>query len=170
MTQADSAVASIDRLIDNLHLCKGDQERLACLADNPIALDDLLKYHYFGVNSYGRNLVYHHPDFEIILMCWQPQQKSSIHDHDNSLCLMKCLAGELKEQRYIGDNHTQLVTEVGSHTLQAGQSVSITDEQGLHAIGNSAQNDACSLHVYFPPISKVNSYGKQYGNVRQLNK
>ncbi len=38
--------------------------------------------------------------FNILLLCWAESQGSSIHDHSNSHCFMKCLEGELTETRY----------------------------------------------------------------------
>jgi cysteine dioxygenase len=38
--------------------------------------------------------------FNILLLCWAESQGSSIHDHSNSHCFMKCLDGELLETKY----------------------------------------------------------------------
>lgn len=38
--------------------------------------------------------------YNILLLCWAESQGSSIHDHSNSHCFMKCLDGELLETKY----------------------------------------------------------------------
>ena len=35
-----------------------------------------------------------------MLLCWAESQGSSIHDHSNAHCFMKCLEGELLETQY----------------------------------------------------------------------
>lgn len=38
--------------------------------------------------------------YNILLLCWAESQGSSIHDHSNAHCFMKCLDGELLETKY----------------------------------------------------------------------
>lgn len=168
MATAELKLTPVAVFVESLHACESDQERIACVQQSVINLDDLDEYHYFGESSYGRNLIYDHPDFEVILMCWGPQQKSSAHNHSDSLCVMKCLGGELEEQRYLSNEYPQPLTKTSLTTLKAGQSVSITDDEGLHTIGNETAENACSLHVYFPPISRVTSFGVENSKTKKL--
>lgn len=168
MTAAELKLSPVEVFVDSLHACENDQQRIACVQNSDIALSDLDEYHYFGETSYGRNLIYHHPDFEVILMCWGPQQKSSAHNHSESLCVMKCLGGELEEQRYQSNAFPQPLTKTELTVLKTGQSVSITDEEGLHTVGNETAENACSLHVYFPPISRVTSFALEDSQTKKL--
>ena len=43
-------------------------------------------YIQFTDDRYARNLVYKTPDFECLVLCWLPGQRSPIHDHGNSIC------------------------------------------------------------------------------------
>ncbi len=38
--------------------------------------------------------------YNLLLLCWAESQGSSIHDHSDSHCFMKCLDGELFETKY----------------------------------------------------------------------
>ena len=50
---------------------------------------------------YTRNLIDEgNGKFNILLLVWAESQVSSIHDHSNSNCFMKCLSGELLETKY----------------------------------------------------------------------
>lgn len=50
---------------------------------------------------YTRNLIDEgNGKYNILLLCWAESQGSSIHDHSNSHCFMKCLDGELQETKY----------------------------------------------------------------------
>ena len=50
---------------------------------------------------YTRNLIDNgNGKFNILLLCWAESQGSSIHDHSNAHCFMKCMDGELMETKY----------------------------------------------------------------------
>ena len=50
---------------------------------------------------YTRNLIDEgNGKFNILLLCWAESQGSAIHDHSNAHCFMKCLDGELVENKY----------------------------------------------------------------------
>ena len=54
----------------------------------------------FSERRYARNLVYKDREFEIMIMCWNAGQRSSIHDHAGSLGGLKILEGELTESLF----------------------------------------------------------------------
>ena len=70
---------------------------------------DWLSYALFDKSHYTRNLVKTgpldetdlKPKFNLMLLCWPPNIKTDIHDHPNSHCFVKCLAGALKEVRLV---------------------------------------------------------------------
>ena len=52
----------------------------------------------FILKRYTRNLVdCGNGKFNLMALCWNEQQGSSIHDHSNSHCFVKVLDGELRE-------------------------------------------------------------------------
>jgi len=166
MINVNQKVNSIDLLITDLQASLSQEQRIAVIENMHLQLADLDFYHHFGASSYGRNLVFSCEEFEIILMCWQPGQHSVAHDHNGSLCVMKCLVGELDEQRF--QQHDQRIHPIGKYTLTQGSTAFITDEQGLHCIGNYSEQDACSLHCYFPPIHNTNIYVLESGATKKV--
>lgn len=53
------------------------------------------------LKRYTRNLIDNgNGKFNILLLCWAESQGSSIHDHSNAHCFMKCMDGELLETKY----------------------------------------------------------------------
>src|ERR1044071_464057 len=57
-------------------------------------------YVQFSDNQYSRNLVYKTADFECLLLCWKPGQRSPIHDHASSICAVYTVQGLLAADNY----------------------------------------------------------------------
>src|SRR5215467_16258065 len=65
-----------------------------------ITAGDAQPHSLFSEKRYARNLVYKDREFEIMIMCWNAGQRSSIHDHAGSLGGLKILSGELTESLF----------------------------------------------------------------------
>lgn len=62
---------------------------------------DWRKYAKYDPHKYTRNLIDEgNGKFNILLLCWAESQGSSIHDHSNAHCFLKCLDGDLLETQY----------------------------------------------------------------------
>ena len=65
-------------------------------------VSDWKKYAKFDKFKYTRNLVHEgNGKFNLMLLCWAAGNQSSIHDHSDAHCFVKCLKGELLEVRQI---------------------------------------------------------------------
>lgn len=163
---------TLEAVIEKLLLTSTDSDRVEAIEQSSLALESVEKYHFYGRESYGRNLVFSCPSFEVILMCWQPKQGSAIHDHGHSKCIMKCLKGELEEHRFqlaaeSEDDHRVVGSSV--NVLRPGSVKDIDDNQGLHQITNNSMSDACSLHFYFPPIHSCNAFCQEKGSKKTVS-
>lgn len=107
--------------------------------------DDWLQYITINPYHYHRKKVFENDDFEILIITWNTNQESQIHDHADNGCYMLLLQGQLEETI-----HTPIVTITHYHTPK---SLSYIDNTiGLHKIKNPSPNNiAVSLHVYSPP-------------------
>jgi len=167
MQTASLDTTDLTALIEDLNTLASDEQRIALIENAVIDLSEFASYHHFGENSYGRNLIYSNEDFEVILMCWRSGQQSVAHDHSNSLCVMKCIAGVLEEQRYVkkavAGELTDIIVPTSLNALENHQAIAITDNEGLHSLQNNSSADACTLHFYFPPIHQANKYDMNSG-------
>lgn len=172
MQPVSSKQDAIMLIIEQLQQCTSDEQRLKLIEHMTLELQDLKEFHYFAEHSYGRNLVFSNEQFEIILMCWGSGQGATVHDHNDSLCIMKCLAGQLEEQRYVRkqsvNGESVVITPSTISHLNKGEACSITDSDGLHSISNQTDNAACSLHFYFPPIHTATVYDIKDGAQRTV--
>ena len=104
----------------------------------------------FSEKKYTRVLLYQNEIFELILICWDKDQKTEIHDHAFSECIMSCVYGELKESLFI--KNSKKPKHVQTKELIRFEPVLINNSMGIHQIINSKQR-SCSLHLYAPKIS-----------------
>ena len=134
--------------------------------------DDWTRYaHFDPTRPYTRNLIAtDHETFTLLLLCWNPDCESKIHDHPCDGCWMQVLQGQVNECRYEyphqdtgtavtsrmnenGVNGVEKLRCIADETFVGGQLAFIKDSIGLHKVGNpSAVTPAVTLHLYSPPF------------------
>ncbi|XP_064388543.1 cysteine dioxygenase 1-like [Halichondria panicea] len=134
---------------------------------------DWEQYALFDPHTYTRNLVdAGNGRYNLIILCWDSGQGSSIHDHADSHCFLKVLSGEVKETMYawpgsgVSPSHSSTPTmEVtGSESVLIDDVAYINNEIGLHRVENPSHTDqAVTLHLYCPPITTCQSFEARTG-------
>jgi len=134
-------------------------------------VSDWQRYACFSDEHYTRNLVATKDfTFDLLILCWQPGQKSAIHDHRESGCWMRMLRGELTETRFnilksplkfgcdrIGGDELSSRSEhlmiSQEKAYKSPEVFYINNDLGLHQVANLGKEPAISLHLYSPPIT-----------------
>lgn len=129
---------------------------------------DYMSYIKFNENGYQRIKLPQSTDqFDLVLICWNKNQETKIHNHPEKGCLMIVLQGELTEKVYDVvhiahiDNAdvsatANTPTPVGSVSLKYSQNLQaglVSFRQGskdVHKISNGDEKSV-SLHIYSPP-------------------
>ena len=95
---------------------------------------EIQPYVQFAENHYARNLVYKTPDFECLVLCWRPGQRSPIHDHASSLCAVYTVDGVLSADNYrkMGNGH---IRADYSEDFRPGSVLSIQTTE-IHQVSN----------------------------------
>jgi len=110
--------------------------------------------------NYTRNLIAtDNKTFTLMLLCWNSNKASPIHDHAGSECFMRIIEGEVVEIRCEmpkEENKPLVVTQ--KTTLAAPCVAFINDSIGLHKIENSSSKRAVSLHCYMPPYDSCHCF------------
>ena len=91
-----------------------------------------LKYAKFNKFRYTRNLVdAGNGKFNLMVLCWGEGDGSSIHNHPESDCIMKMLAGQLTEVRFAWPEKSEATVDDDDEQLQpmceTGRTVLETD-------------------------------------------
>ena len=58
-----------------------------------LSAEDVAEYLQFGNGRYRRNLVHRTGGYEVLLLCFEPGQRTPIHDHCGSACGVKVVQG-----------------------------------------------------------------------------
>jgi cysteine dioxygenase len=122
----------------------------------------------FSERRYARNLVYKDRQFEIMIMCWNAGQRSSIHDHAGSLGGIKILQGELTESLF-SKAANGMIKSLSSADYAIDET-RVEETSLIHQISNlQARNGAAvSVHIYVPPLVRMNVYSLEDPAVRNI--
>jgi cysteine dioxygenase len=114
----------------------------------------------FTNERYARNLVYKCDDFECLVLCWQPGQRSPIHDHANSICAVYTVDGQLSADNYrkMANGH---IRADYSEDFKPGSVLSIQTTE-IHQVSNLHDSAGLiSLHFYLGPLQNSFLYSVQ---------
>ena len=121
--------------------------------------DDWRRYALFEATYYSRNLVRQSEAYELIVLCWNPGQRSPIHDHARQRCWMAVLDGAVRETIYQGEPEGSLgLTRGPVRNFERGSVAYIVDDIGWHRIEPSGPAPAVTLHLYSRPIRECRVY------------
>jgi cysteine dioxygenase len=123
-----------------------------------IICDDVQPFLRFGERSYQRNLVQAGRWYHAWVLCWRNGQRSPIHDHRGSSCVVRVLRGVLTETvfEFAPNGH---VKACFSRDFDTGSLLASSDTD-LHQVSNlqAGTADLVSLHVYSPPLLTMSTY------------
>lgn len=126
---------------------------------------DFGHYGSWSSESYTRNCLYKDNEFELLLICWNRNQETSIHNHGGEDCWVHLIAGELEENFYKFDEQNNLVKFKSQIVIETTTSF-INDKIGLHKLKNNFVGKTMSLHLYAKPIQSCRSYCERSGGFK----
>ncbi len=121
------------------------------IADLKPERSEIDPYIRFTEKRYARNLVYRSPDFECLVLCWRPGQRSPIHDHGASICAVYTMEGTLSADNYKKTPAGHVRADY-AEDFKPGSILSIQTTE-IHQVSNlSDGSDLISLHFYLGPL------------------
>lgn len=132
-------------------------------------MSDWEEYAHWSDHCYTRNLIDEgNGKYNLMLICWNHGQASSIHNHAGSHCFMKIMDGALTEELYCKPDKVVDGQELAPHQVTefpTDDVAYISDKVGMHRISNASHSiRAVSLHLYSPPYQKCKSYCEKTSN------
>lgn len=138
---------------------------LRFLQEHPVDPASLSAYSYFCSEQYTRNLIHKTPLFELIAVCWDKGQKSSIHNHRDQKCWMAMAYGRLMVhnftliQKVPSKSFCELKSSI-QFELNPNSPGEVDPEEPIHQVLNlpSFNSRAVSLHIYSRPFDTCEVY------------
>ena len=156
-----------------------DEAVLAFLREHRADAESLAPYLHFSPDRYTRNLIHRTPLFELIAICWEPGQKSAIHNHRGQRCWMAAAMGSVLVHnfRLIRRDAATGYCEIESTThfvIAADSPAEVDPAEPIHMVSNPSPNGerAVTLHVYSKPYDVCEVYdlkNRSYKEVQLVN-
>jgi cysteine dioxygenase len=170
MQTAVSRKVPVAQLVEQLQALPesafGDIERVRkLLTENPVDPETLAPYLFWDRQHYTRNLIDKTETFELIAICWEIGQASSIHNHRDQNCWMASPIGRLMVQNYcvISKDLEAHCCEIEPTDLVEINSLvpcAVDPAKPVHSVYNPREfgERAVSLHVYSRPFDSCEVY------------
>jgi cysteine dioxygenase len=170
---------TINRVISGLHAI--DDADFTCqnvyeyLAEHPIDIASVTRYMFWSPSFYTRNLIYKDERFEVMAICWEKGQASTVHDHSGQKCWMTVPLGRLRGQNFAIESIDESIgycrlRETDQFELSDCLTAKVELEEPIHQILNEPGFDAraVSIHFYSRPYDKCLSYCRESDTFKEV--
>ena len=148
---------------------------LRFLEATPVAPDTLSPYLTWDRQHYTRNLIDKTPFYELLAICWEVGQASSVHNHRDQNCWMAVPLGRLMVENY---HLVSQQLEQGRCQLETAETVEMNPAhpcavdplEPVHRVYNPRELNqrAVSLHVYSRPFDTCIVYSPEQGTCGEI--
>jgi predicted metal-dependent enzyme (double-stranded beta helix superfamily) len=145
------------------------------LQENPVNADSLTPYLTWDRQHYTRNLIDKTALYELLAICWEVGQISSVHNHRDQNCWMAVPIGRLQVENF-HVVHQDLAC--GKCTIKATEIVemnvahpcAVDPLEPVHRVLNPREFNerAVSLHVYSRPFDTCVVYSAEQGTCGEI--
>jgi cysteine dioxygenase len=140
------------------------------LQRTPVLPDTLAPYLTWDKQHYTRNLIDKTPLYELVAICWEIGQSSSIHNHREQNCWMAVPIGRLLVENFhvvsqsVDEGKCQLDT-AETVEMNPRQPCAVDPLEPVHRVYNPREFDqrAVSLHMYSRPFDTCVVYSQEQG-------
>ena len=140
------------------------------LRKHPVNPQSLSAYLVWDGQHYTRNLIDKTPLYELVAICWEVGQVSSIHNHRDQNCWMAAPMGRLLVQNYRVlsqdiDAGTCKIEPTDTVEISPENPVAVDPKEPVHRVYNPPEfkQRAVSLHVYSRPFDSCVVYSDEKG-------
>jgi len=179
MITAAKTVA-IERLVEGLRLLPesafDETETVRrFLQETPVSADSLAPFLIWDRQHYTRNLIDRTPLYELMAICWETGQASSVHNHRDQNCWMAVPMGRLLVENFhlvAQDLHggTCRLEPLNTVEMNISQPCAVNPADPVHRVVNPREfgERAVSLHVYSRPFDTCVVYSPEQGTCGEI--
>ena len=145
------------------------------LAHTPVSYDSLTPYLTWDRQHYTRNLIDRTPLYELLAICWEVGQVSSVHNHRDQNCWMAVPRGRLQVENF---HLVHQDLKAGRCRLEPTDTVemnlahpcAVDPADPVHRVVNPGEFNqrAVSLHLYSRPFDTCVVYSPEQGTCGEI--
>ena len=145
------------------------------LQDTPLNPDSLAPYLTWDRQHYTRNLIDKTALYELLAICWEVGQASSVHNHRDQNCWMAVPIGRLLVENF---HVVHQDIALGKCTIEVAETVEMNPShpcavdplEPVHRVLNPREFNqrAVSLHVYSRPFDTCIVYSAEQGTCGEI--
>jgi cysteine dioxygenase len=148
----------------------GTEDILRFLEKTPVAPETLDAYLTWDRQHYTRNLIDKTHLYELVAICWEVGQSSSVHNHRDQNCWMAVPIGRLRVENFrvitqnLDDGTCQL-EPTDALEMNPAHPCAVNPLEPVHRVVNASDFNqrAVSLHVYSRPFDSCVVYSPEQG-------
>ena len=145
------------------------------LRDHPVDPESLAPYLTWDRQHYTRNLIDRTPLYELMAICWEVGQASSVHNHRDQNCWMAVPIGRLHVENFhlVHQNVEAGVCQLeplNTVEMNVAQPCAVDPADPVHRVVNPREFNqrAVSLHVYSRPFDTCVVYAPEQGTCGEI--
>lgn len=158
-------IRTVDQLVAALHAGPGESGYLSVLDRISIPADSFDAFCTWNSKRYTRNCIARSENFELLLICYEPGQSTSIHDYDTEEAWVHPIKGSIIEERF-QEAGPKGLRKISSSKLDTGSFSYLHNGRGIHRYINHTDDRAITLNLYAKPLSKWKVYDERSGEGR----
>lgn len=155
-------VTTIRELVRELLRHRDPAAYAGILARYAVPSRDLEPYFRWNTRHYTRTCIHRNEDFELLVICYEPGQRTSIHDFDSQMAWIHPVIGEVIEERFKLGTDKGLKLDREIH-FRLGTNNPLRSDSSIHRFTNRGPDRAVTLNLYAKPLSKWRVYDEGTG-------
>ncbi len=165
---ASRTISTVDELVAALHVEGGHGGYLHILEHVVIPVADFEPYCTWNSKRYTRNCIARTDEFELLLICYEPGQCTSIHDFATEEAWVRPIRGSVTEERYEPTPGGQL-RKVHAARMDSESFTYLHNGRSIHRYSNSGPERAVTLNLYARPLRTWKVYDEGTGDIHLRN-
>jgi predicted metal-dependent enzyme (double-stranded beta helix superfamily) len=145
------------------------------LQQNPVDAESLVPYLTWDRQHYTRNLIDRTRLYELMAICWEVGQASSVHNHRDQNCWMAVPMGRLRVENFhlVGQDLERgscQLEPLNTVEMNLAEPCAVDPADPVHRVINPREFNqrAISLHVYSRPFDTCIVYSPEQGTCGEI--
>lgn len=159
MSETIDSLAELVRVLDQELHPAGYTDALLRASISPKELTSFIQWNN---RHYTRQCIHRSREYELMLIAYEPGQRTSIHDYDSQMAWIKPVLGSVLEERFKATADGKLKLH-GEKTLSVGSLSYMAAKTCIHRHSNAGKGRAITLNLYSRPIRRWRVYDERTG-------